>query len=149
MHTYYILFALRPENVRFLTLVALVNVCMLIYDTFVCFMLELHRTKSPSGEFWYMSVHLWAPNVLAKQSVLWLWDYNDYKRLCKTHHARDNSMFHHPLVCVSVMEAGRTPVWCIPLSQRELYWSVLMAVCFPSVRKMAESVPIKSMYTPA
>lgn len=40
-------------------------------------------------------------------------------------------------------------VMCIPLSQRELYWSVLMAVCFPSVRKMAESVPIKSMYTPA
>lgn len=36
-----------------------------------------------------------------------------------------------------------------PLSQRELYWSVLMAVCLPMVRKMAASVPMKSMYTPA
>lgn len=36
-----------------------------------------------------------------------------------------------------------------PLSHRELYWSVRMAVCLPSVRKMAASVPMKSMYTPA
>lgn len=53
------------------------------------------------------------------------------------------------IVCSIILCYVAQCVMCIPLSQRELYWSVLMAVRFPSVRKMAESVPIKSMYTPA